>query len=340
MSYLHIPNLYRAEGQLILALRRCWALEKLHGTSAHITYKTNPSNKSQWQLTFFSGGESYNNFIKLFDKDILMKSLGELGLDPDKELTIYGECYGGSQQGMSETYGTSLKFGVFDIQIGDCWLAVPQADEMAQKLGLEFVPYQECSTDLADLDAQRDLPSVQAIRNGVSEHCPAGDEREKTTLRPIMGFKQGEPCWFEGRVLLNPRKREGVVLRPLFEIRLNGNEEAGHRLICKHKGDDFKETKTARPVVDPAKMAVLTDATAIAEEWVTAMRLEHVIAKLPSVLAGKPLDMSLIPELIKSMTEDVLREASGEITEGDAVKKAIGKKAVEMYKVYLKSKIT
>lgn len=318
MGYLHISNLYK--DQAILALRRCYALEKLHGTSADIEWKVNPSNKAQRQLVFHSGGESYNKFVSLFDKEKLTAALTDLGLDPDKDLCIYGEAYGGSQQGMSATYGTSLKFGVFDIQIGDLWLVVPQADEMAQKLGLEFVPYQECSTDLVELNAQRDLPSVQAIRNGVST----------IVGHNVLTAEDGVvDCPSIGRIL-NPKKREGVVLRPVFEIRLNNNEEAGHRLICKHKGDEFKETATPRPVVDPAKMQMLSDANAVANDWVTATRLEHVLDKLPGHC------MERMREIISAVQEDVLREGKGEIVESDAVKKAIGKKTAEMYKSFIK----
>ena len=306
MGYLHISNLYKE--QLILLFKECYALEKIHGTSAHITFSQPPpvSKETDYheytnvypprQLTFFSGGESYNNFVSLFDKDALMKALTELGLDPDKNLTIYGEAYGGSQQGMSKTYGPKLKFAVFDIQIGNCWLSVPDANELTKKLGLEFVDYTKVFTDLAALDAERDKPSVQAMRNGIVE----------------------------------PKKREGVVLRPLIEVTLNN----GERLICKHKGDDFKETTTARPVVDPAKMAVLEDANAVANEWVTATRLEHVLDKLPGHCMEK------MREIIAAMTEDVLREGKGEIVESDAVKKSIGKKTVDMYKNYLKAQIS
>lgn len=321
---MHISNLYK--DQLILALKRCYALEKLHGTSADVEWKCNPSNKAQRQLVFHSGGESHNRFVGLFDVDALKAKLTDLGLDPDKDLCIYGEAYGGSQQGMSETYGKTLKFGVFDIQIGDLWLAVPQADEMAQKLGLEFVPYAETSTDLKDLDAWRDAPSMQAVRNGVSQFIPGFDVL-------VDSDKPVEHSIPLGGIVVNAKRREGVVLRPLFEIRLNGNEEAGHRLICKHKGDEFKETKTARPVVDPALQQVMTDAVAIAEEWVTAQRLSHVLDKLP----GHSIER--MREIILAMTEDVLREGKGEIVETEAVKKAIGKKAAEMYKAYLKSQI-
>ncbi len=41
--------------------------------------------------------------------------------------------------------------------------------------------------------------------------------------------------------------REGVVCRPLIELRTNN----GERLICKHKGEKFEERATPQKVVDP-----------------------------------------------------------------------------------------
>src|SRR5690348_10996218 len=40
MGYLHIGNLYKTQD--LLLFRECYALEKVHGTSAHITCKTIP----------------------------------------------------------------------------------------------------------------------------------------------------------------------------------------------------------------------------------------------------------------------------------------------------------
>ena len=324
MSYLHINNLYKAEGQRILLFKECYALEKLHGTSAHIKFKTNPSNKAQWQLVLFSGGEKYNNFIALFDDDALMAKFLTLSPEPDKEYTIYGEAYGGSQQGMSLTYGPKLKFGVFDVQIGESWLDVPNGEKFANDFGLEFVPWTKVSTDLAALDAERDAPSVQAIRNGVSMIVPEGADFDCPAGTKV------EPYGKFGDRIANPRKREGVVLRPLIEVRLNN----GDRVIAKHKGVEFQETATPRPVVDPSKMIVLDEANAIAEEWVVKERLLHVLDKIEG-----ERDMKLIPKLLPAMQEDVRRESKGEVIWSDAVAKAIGKKAVELYKAYLNSKI-
>lgn len=307
MGYLHIDNLYKPEAQKIFLFREVYALEKIHGTSAHITFKTNPSNPKQWQVIFFSGGEKYNNFIALFDDLNLLEKFLTLNPLPDREYTVYGEAYGGNQQGMSDTYGTRLKFIAFDVLIGDTWLDVPNGEKFVNDLGLEYVPWTKVSivkwgesgnevvTDLRYVDAERDRPSVQAVRNGITE----------------------------------PRPREGVVLRPLVECRLNN----GDRIIAKHKGDNFRETATPRKVVDPNQMQVLSDANAVADEWVTPTRLEHVLDKLPGHCMEKMRD------IIQAMQEDVRREGRGEIVWSEAVAKAIGKKAVTLYKDYLKSKV-
>lgn len=287
MGYMHIKNLYA--DQDILMLKEVFALEKIHGTSAHISWDGT-------QLTFFSGGQKHSNFVALFDAESIKTKLIELGFNTDdRKVTVYGEAYGGKEQGMSATYGKELKFIVFDVQIGDCWLNVPKAEGFAISLGLEFVHFKRISTDLEAIDAERDADSWQAIRNGVGEG----------------------------------KKREGVVLRPIIELTRNN----GSRLMSKHKRDEFKETKSPRSVVDPAKMKILEDATAIAEEWVTPMRLQHVLDKLPGHSIEK------MREVIAAMTEDVLREGEGEIVVNDVVKKAIGKRTALEYKQYLNGKL-
>ena len=106
MAYLSIDNLYKA--QTILLFKECYALEKIHGTSAHITYREN-------QLTFFSGGSSHENFVKLFDRDKLLEKFIQIG---QTDIVVYGEAHGGKMQGMRETYGNELKFVAFEVKIG------------------------------------------------------------------------------------------------------------------------------------------------------------------------------------------------------------------------------
>lgn len=278
-------------------------MEKIHGTSAHITFQYTSNAEPSAEIVYFSGGTKHETFKGLFNESLLIAKFLAMTLPVDKKMTIFGESYGGKEQGMSHTYGTVGKFIAFDVQINDSWLNVPKADKIVTDLGLEFVHYVKVSTDLKELDAQRDAPSVQAVRNGVS------------TPEDFMAGK-------------GP-KREGVVIRPLIELIKNN----GDRLICKHKGDDFKETKTARQVVDPEKQKILSDAQEVADEWVTPTRLQHVLGKLPGHCIEKMRD------IIAAMMEDVNREGNSEFIPSEAVNKAIGKKTAILYKDFLKSNI-
>lgn len=239
MGYAKIHNLYAVQD--ILLFRECYALEKIHGTSAHVTYRWD-SAVGNGVIHYHPGGESASKFCALFDHDELLAKFRELG---HAEVTVYGEAYGGKQQRQAWRYGPDLKFVAFEVQVGDMWLAVPQAEDVVHKLGLEFVHYVRVPTTLAALDAERDAPSVQAKRNGVEGDKP----------------------------------REGVVLRPPVEVTMNN----GERIRAKHKRAEERETATPRDVVDPSKLQVLADAEAIALEWVTERRLvEHILPKLPA----------------------------------------------------------
>ena len=233
MSYRHIANLYRE--QQILLFRECWASEKIHGTSAHVSWK-------EGKLNFFSGGSKMEQFLKLFNQEELIKKFQELGHD---EVVVFGEAYGGNMQGMSHTYGNKLLFVAFEVKIVDTWLDVSNAADVAGKLGLDFVPYRKISTDLVAIDAERDLDSEQAIKNGMGPG----------------------------------HKREGIVLRPLVEMTLSN----GERIIVKHKAEAFQETKKPRKVGED--LEVLSKADDVALEWVTDERLRHVLDALACPVA-------------------------------------------------------
>ena len=168
MGYLHIQNLYK--DQTIRLFRECYALEKVHGTSAHIRW-------SKGALAFYAGGEKHENFVAIFDVAALTEAFQKLGRD---EVIVYGEAYGGKQQGMRHTYGDKLCFIAFDVKIDDAWLNVPSMDRLVAGLGLEVVPWRKVSTDLEPLDAERDLPSEVAVRRGITEPR----EREGVICRP------------------------------------------------------------------------------------------------------------------------------------------------------------
>lgn len=275
MSYMHIENLYKARH--ILAFKECYALEKIHGTSAHISW-----NKEQ--VGFFTG-ESHPSFVALFDKERLVENFIALG---HEKVMVYGENYGGKIQGMSETYGKEKKFVCFEVTIDGLWLNVPNAHDVVTKLGLEFVHYDLIPATKEAIEAIMAMDSAQAIRNGMGPG----------------------------------HRREGVVLRPVFEVRLNNDE----RVIAKHKNPEFAETKTPRPL-DEAKLKLLEEAEAIADEWVTDMRLNHVLDAFP-----QPWDVTVTGDVIKAMIADIQREAAGEIVDSREARTAIGKRTAKLFK--------
>jgi len=311
MSYMHIQNLY--QNQDILLFKECYALEKIHGTSAHITYKntyppTPPPDETRDsvqlrkvdsarvdKIDFFAGGCKHETFLAIFDKDKLFEGFRQIG---QNDITVYGEAYGGKTQGMKDTYGPDLKFVAFEVKIGDLWLNVPSAENIVKVLGLEYVAYKRVPCTLEALDAERDRESIQAERNG-------------------MG---------------TGKLREGVVLRPIIEVTTNN----GCRIIAKHKSDAFKETHTSRrPDVDPQ---TLTDADSIAFEWATPMRLSHVMDTVRAV-KGREIGISDTGEVIEAMVGDIIREAGTEIVDSRPARKAISSMTAKLYKSYLGDKI-
>jgi len=260
-------------------------MEKIHGTSANISYSNNTLHLSP-------GGENYDKFLKLFNKEELKKKIELLGVE---KITIYGEAYGGSQQGMRDTYGDELKFVVFEIKIGTSWLCVPDASVVANQLGLEFIHYVKIPAVFEFIEKQMLEPSIQAVRNGIKES----------------------------------KIREGVVLRPLIEVIKNN----GDRIIAKYKNDKFKETKTSRKVKDPNQQKIWEKAQETAEEWVTLMRVNHVLDKIENPCIEK------MREIIIAMSEDIKREGDKEIIWSKPIETAIGRKTAKMVKEYFNNKL-
>jgi len=288
---MHIDLLYKCPD--ILAFKQLFALEKIHGTSAHLRLKLG-------EITYFSGGESLGKFRALFDDDKLHEAFKTKFGEADV-VTIYGEAYGGKQQGMSHTYGPDLKFVAFEVNLNEMWLSVPQAHDFCTSFGIEFVSYNLVSSDLETLNAERDLPSVQAVRNGITE----------------------------------PKLREGIVLRPPFECKTNRG-----RLISKHKGEAFDERDKPVHPVDPAKADEQVKAEAIAFEWVTPNRLEHVIDHMVAMREDKEVGMEDATALIADMVEDITREGAGEVEMTPKLnRKAIGAQTVKLLKARLQARL-
>jgi hypothetical protein len=297
MSYMHISNLYK--DTRILKFRECWAMEKIHGTSAHVTFKFEGGKVA---LTFYAGGANHVEFISLFNVAALEAAYQAqpfftpgTGDTPGKapEVTVYGEAYGGKMQKMSTTYGDKLRFIAFEVAINDRFLCVPEAAHFATALGFEFVHYELTSTDIPILEKLRDAPSVQAVRNGLGDNLP----------------------------------REGIVLRPPFEF-FFAHHDCAERCIVKFKGEAFAERNHTPEVRKDSEATAMEKqgAEEVATEWVTEMRLDHVLDAFPNPT------LQDTRKIIAAMGEDVARESSGEVEITPAVRKAIAQATALMFK--------
>lgn len=263
MGYAKISNLYKRPDFMDM-FRKVWVLEKIHGTSTHIRFKGEEFN-------IFSGGADKSSFAMLFDRDALMGIYNNSSL-AGKDVTLYGEGYGGKLQGMSETYGKQLRFIVFDVLVEDKWLEVTDAKQVAERFGQEFVWHKLVDNTIEELNRYRDQPSELAKIRGCG----------------------------------NDKKAEGVIVKPLCEC----YDKNGGRWYVKHKRADFCETASRREtILDPGKIAILAEAESIASEWVTPMRLEHVLDKL----TPKAVGLEDTGRIIKAMQEDIRSESEGEI---------------------------
>lgn len=300
MGYMHIDNSYKHPDFFVGEDKEVYALEKIHGTSAHVAYEL-----AERKFYLFSGGEKMENFAKLFDPNHLSESMHKLLERHGKaKLVVYGEAYGGRQQGMKDTYGPQLRFVAFDVLVNDTdWLTVPEAQALCNELGIEFVWWTRCANKLSVLDALRDQDSQQAIRNGMG----AG------------------------------KMAEGIVIRPLTER----SRSDGKRIILKHKRAQFFETKRPREV-SMDKVEALKAANEIAEEWVTEERLNHVLSQIeavrqndaspqPCVLVA-PFEARDTPVVIRVMLADIKREGEGEIEWSKDAERAVCTRAAQMFK--------
>ncbi len=312
MGYLHIDNLYKNRTIIDPLINdEVYCMEKIHGTSAHLKWTGST-------IEYFSGGEKLEAFKSIFNHEALTKAF--VRLSGYNVCTVFGEAYGGKCQKMSETYGPKLKFVAFDFQTtrytysyptGDTgnysvWQDVPTAQKACMDLGLEFVHFVRLTTfNPADIDAERDRDSVQAVRNG-----------------------------------MGPGKlREGIVIRPVIERTYKN----GERMIAKHKRPEFSESnRNHLAEVDPSKAASTAFGQNVAMTHVTPMRMEHVVDHLLASREDKDITFADIPALIRMMQEDVVRECEEETWKAHekSIDKAIGGRTVQLIKERIYGKNT
>lgn len=187
-----INNLYQDTYILTDCGPEIYAMEKLDGTSAHISWNSN-------ELKFFGGCVKHEIFTALFNKEELIKKFSAAAEKLELPIIIYGEAYGGKIQKMAETYGPNLRFTAFDVKHGETWLDVPSADSLVKEFDLEFVDWERGPATIEWVNSKRDQDSTQAIRNGIGP----GKIREGVMLRPLI-----EQEYRGNRVMAKHKRKE------------------------------------------------------------------------------------------------------------------------------------
>lgn len=332
MGYISIECLYKHQ-DVISQFPEWWALEKVHGTSAHLELRDNADGAdSCGALRFFSGGAEYKQFRATFDERKILENYRKLRgmLSPTAaaetkgaKIIIYGEAYGGKMQKMMDTYGTTLKFIAFDVKVGDCWLPVLAAVALVEALGLEFVPFRKIPSTIEALNRERDADSEVAVRNGMG----LGKLREGVVIRPVS-----DPS--------------GGTLEPLNKF--------GERIIYKHKRAEFSEHKSPKELgsathdgkqLELGAISGTKKLVEIADDWVTVMRLEHVLDKLSSQAKDEGKEEKKVfpdqgpswSQVIDAMVEDVRKESKGEFEMTLPLIKLIKQNTTKLYAGYKKN---
>lgn len=291
MGYRKIENLYRKPEWLQL-FKMVWVTQKIHGSSAHILFSSSITSNGLERVSFFAGGASHALFTTLFNKEELLSIYKEHYAG--KNLTLYGEVYGGNMHSMKHTYGDKLSFIAFDCELDGKFLDVPHCKYIADLFKQDFVWHKLVENTIENLNFYRDMPSQIATQKGLGE-----------------------------------KKEEGIVVRPMFEC----FDKQGGRWMAKHKRDDFSEMRTPREV-DPNKAQDIWRGQLVADEFVTPMRLIHVLDKHPEFVS-----LQDIPKVIQAVIDDLNAECEGEIAWSNLVVKAVSGKTVSFFKSYLNERL-
>ena len=295
MGYRKITNL--SETHPVLLFKEIYCLEKIHGTSAHISFK---KAEGKWSIEVMPGGIKITSFMHMLNKrysldtDVLqavIKHYENTGVD---ELIVYGEGYGGSCQKMSSTYG-DLNFIAFEVcKIVDgreFWYGVEDAARLLEIIKLPFVYFDKGPSTIEWITSQRDRPSEQAKRNGQGEN----------------------------------KESEGVVIRGPVEL----FDNYGGRMMAKFRKLKFGETNETEEKAALSTEAV-NDANSVADKFVVENRLDHVLSKL--AVAIPEITIKHTGTVIKAMVADIFTEEGKTLEWSDAVERAITKKTSEMFR--------
>lgn len=203
-----------------------------------------------------------------------------------QEVILYGEWHGSGtaskgwpqiQKGIRYINGND--FRVFDVKLDGRYLPQDEVALWAAKVGLKTMPV-----------LYRGKPNAQAFNALIDTMSRVGGEN---------GIRDPE------------NTIEGIVIRPpTMQWDAHGNP-----VMAKYKVGKWAEraSATKHPKTSFQEKPVLPGAREFAKEFVTPMRLEHVLDQLRE--EKLPIDVSSLGEVLKHMGQDIKREGAAALAE-------------------------
>jgi Rnl2 family RNA ligase len=278
---------------------RVIATEKVHGTNARIQLGDGILRVGGRNEELSERNTNFGFYNWVMDSaDVWRQRF--MRVFPDREdIIIYGEWFGpGIQKGVQ--YGVEKQFRAFDVRIGGSLLDYADFISVCDQLDIPRMPLV--------YDGPFDLEALLDLRHKVS------------VVGQAAGVTDPENTW------------EGIVLRPPIMLR----NKRGEWVMAKLKDEAFEERKSLKK--SPMAPVDHTEAIAFAEEWVTPMRLEHVLQQAREQQV--PIDsMQGMGSILRLMAADVLRESGTPKDQWKLYGSHVAKQTKELFQTYLQESL-
>lgn len=308
-QYPHMKNL--DEAPRIFELPEVVITEKIHGSGMRIGLIDGCVRLGGRRLEFQSispRSKDGQGFVSWVFETGLDKKIAETF--QNHNIVFYGEWHGSGtpQKGWPQIqkgirYIKGNDFRIFDVRLDGKYVSQDQISEFAAKIGLKTMPVlYRGIPDGKIFDSFIDTPSRLGAENGIVD--------PENTM-------------------------EGIVIRPV-EFLWEENHEP---VMAKHKVGKWAERASAQshPKTPKQHKEIPAGAKEFAEEFVTNVRLEHVLDQLKE--ANIPIDKSAMGEVMKRMGQDIKREGATTLVDANLewkdVSPFVTKRTKEVFLEYL-----
>lgn len=284
-KYPHIENI--DEVPAVFELPEVVVTEKVHGSAMRIGLIDGKVRIGGRRLEFVDirpESKEGQGFVSWVLDTGLDRKVSEAFAGHD--VILFGEWHGSGtpskgwpqiQKGIRYLKGND--FRIFDIKLDGAYLAQDEVPACAARVGLKAMPV-----------LYRGRPDGEAFNSLIDTMSRVGEEN---------GIADPE------------NTIEGIVVRPP-EMQW---DPKGGPVMAKYKVGKWAEraSKAKHPKTPPKEKPVIPGAKEFAEEFVTPVRLEHVLDQLRE--EGIPIDVKSMGEVMKRMGQDIKREGASALAE-------------------------